>query len=136
MKTIIKKAIEGGYMSDEISRCTIWLINSLGGLNIDHTFTDPYEEERQGKINIYSKEKIVIDPSFWQALGKACEWQFETDECLNDEHTHKGVPEEPIFCPECPNDEWLQNALRFHEINLTEGFENAVSWLEDLTKQL
>lgn len=53
---------------------------------------------------------IPLDPLFWQALEKSCGWE------------HYGVE----------GKEYLDFALRFHEINLTQGFDSAVAWLSDL----
>lgn len=65
-------------------------------------------------INNYSNpEMFFLDPLFWQALGKACGWGKDYD----------GEPEE-----------WLSIALRFYEINLTEGWDKAVAYLAEITK--
>jgi hypothetical protein len=65
--------------------------------------------------------EMYLDPLFWQSLGKACRWeepkprfQFDSD------NSHK---------------DWKSNALRFHEINLAEGWSKAVEWLENLIKE-
>lgn len=62
----------------------------------------------QGKQYTY----LVCDPIFWQALGKSCGWR-----------------EEPAL-----KQNWEFIALSFHEINLTEGWDKAVKYLEDLIK--
>ena len=58
---------------------------------------------------------VVLDPLFWQALAQT---QF------------KGwgdVPSEN-FCG------WLYNAQEFYRINLTQGFDKAVEYLEEIIK--
>ncbi len=77
METIIKKAIEGGYV---------------------HNYDLP------GKL-------MLLDPLFWQALGKACGW-----------NPHKKISDV----------DWIDHALRFHKINLTQGWDKAVEYLADL----
>lgn len=65
-------------------------------------------------------EMFTLDSLFWQALGKACGWDMEpnyTSPCFD------GMISEP----EC-------QAIRFHEINIREGWDKAISYLEDLIK--
>lgn len=70
----------------------------------------------------YQSYKITVcDPLFWQALGKACGLSWVCESCVEYEKDN---------CQE----KWLENALRFHEINLTEGWDKAVAYLEDLIK--
>lgn len=69
-----------------------------------------------------SHEASVCDPLFWRALGKACGWERKAHECKCDSR-------EDIW-----EDEEITYALRFHEINLTEGWDTAVKYLEDLIK--
>ncbi len=65
------------------------------------------------------KEVIVCDPLFWQALGKSCGWEWESKhERFGTRYYGTGA--------------WKENALKFHEINLTESFTSAVAWLEKL----
>ena len=69
---------------------------------------------------------ISTDPLFWQALGKACKWEEDTrfadmeDGEISEIMTLYG--------------DWKDNALKFYEINLTEGWDKAVEWLKDLIK--
>jgi len=108
METIIKKAIEGGYKSKEKT-----IHNQIG----------------------YDKV-IVLDPLFWQALGRACGW--EGFYASKDDDTwglyniwdgkHQGLRDTGI-------EVWKYHALRFHEINLTEGWDRAILYLSELTKE-
>lgn len=54
--------------------------------------------------------KTLFTPEFWKALGVACNW------------------------PDTLSPIWLQNALHFYEISLTEGWEKAIRWLERVIK--
>lgn len=63
-----------------------------------------------------------MNSQFWQALGKAKEWE-DGDWCMGSSgYEYKD------------KDDWLKHALKFYEINLTQGFDEAVKWLEDLIK--
>lgn len=75
-----------------------------------------------GLIDIFAahQKSSFLDPLFWQAIGKRCGW-CECD-CGGQ---HEG---------ECPVPDWQNTALRFYEINLTEGFEKAVEYLQNLIK--
>lgn len=63
-----------------------------------------------------TEQEIVCDPIFWQSLGKACGW----------EEAHK----ENNFSKA----EWVYQGRMFHEINLTEGWNRAVEYLNELIK--
>lgn len=99
---IIKKSIDGGYSWNEYL--------NTGGLI--------YDLERY--VNIGQKDhlnrKIILDPIFWQALGKACGWENAIDKFDDKKlvgRTH------------------IEKALDFHEINLTQSFDSAVDWLSN-----
>ena len=62
---------------------------------------------------------IVCDPLFWQSLGKACGWKWCDFNC----------PKEP--CEHIKGD-WLYQAKTFHEINLTQSWNDAVQYLSNL----
>lgn len=89
METIIKRAIEGGY--------------------IPKPFT-AYD---------------VLDPLFWQSLVKACGWT-----CCG---VWNGIGVRPKGHETCSNP-FIRRALRFHEINLTEGWDAAITYLTEITK--
>lgn len=65
---------------------------------------------------------IVLDPLFWQALGEVCEWERKAFECRCD--AREDVWEE----------EYITYALRFHEINLTKGWIQAVEYLSKIIR--
>lgn len=109
MEQIILKAIEGGYKSSE-NLIEVWGV---------------YHHVGYG---------FVLDPLFWQALGKECGW--ESNQCEKCKSTY---PEYVNGCVRCgghvsPDKNHLHYALRFHEINLTQGWDKAVEYLEDLIK--
>jgi len=106
MEEVIKKAMEGGF------------IYSKG-----HT-----KKEMDWIINLFSENKyeVVCNPLFWQALGKSCGWekhpkrQVEFHQPLSS-FTQTGIEK--------------YHALRFHEINLAEGWDKAVDYLSSLIKE-
>lgn len=107
MKEIIQKAIEGRYFIPPMQ-----LHDTFGKLELIYGLKPEY--------------CVVLDPLFWQSLSKACLWERLV-----------AMPSMPlsshISLKTIPTDEnWRMIALRFHEINLTEGWDKAVSWLEDL----
>lgn len=123
METVINKAIEGGYDKRYIP--TI-------GIDFPRHHT--------------TVTTILMDRDFWQALGKACGWY---EYCDNPDHgfidAMGGVQSSDIGrlgCPGCGHDDErivpssrkrpIKYALQFHEINLTQGFDKAVQWLEEL----
>lgn len=92
MKEIIEKAIEGGYEQGPIYQVKFRLNGDW-----DATF--------------------FMDSSFWQALGKACGWDWGY--CKDEDSEYNN------HCTKCIH-------RRFHEINLTEGFDKAVDYLKKL----
>lgn len=60
-------------------------------------------------------ENIALDPSFWQALGKALGWS-DTRKSNYDFLGKPHVREEMQ-----PSPDWTRNALRFYDLILTEG---------------
>lgn len=83
-----------------------------------------YTWEVRGNIN---KSEAVLDPLFWQALGKACGWESDTRFA---DMGSDGVMSEMMTL----SGEWKDHALRFHEINLTEGWDSAISNLSGVIK--
>ncbi len=105
-ETLIKKAIEGGYK--------------------DYT-------ETSGSSTKKYHSDILFDPLFFQALGKACGWEYTQDKLkieAIDPNEREQIAKEWNIKPD-----WKIYALRFHEINLTEGFDKAVEWLTNLVKE-
>lgn len=105
MDLIIKKAIEGGYIGDK------------------HLEMSPLEVRNFIDSFIANKEKVLLDPLFWQALGKACGWE-------NSERYWSVEQEVKITLL----DSWENTAMTFHHKNLTEGWNQAVAYLQEVTK--
>jgi len=80
-----------------------------GGVWEDEYFTSDYNLSQIPQI-------IVCDPLFWHSLSKACGWETQFDE-------DKGF-----------NHQWLNIAKHFHEINLTQGWNQAVEYLQSIIK--
>lgn len=126
MDKIIAKAIEGGY---EHSDYDLTRFNGLAEATLPDVMCH-----------------IVCDPLFWQSLGKSCGW---IEVCDNPGHgiinAMAGVKITDINrlgCPGCGHNEdhivestrnnHIKYALRFHEINLTEGWSEAVEYLSKI----
>ena len=117
MQEIIKKAIEGGYfIPGMVTYDTFVKLELIYGLKPEYC--------------------CVLDPLFWQSLGKACGWMGY--QCVNCGYKHFstfGFSECCQFWSSAKTrDRWQYEALKFHEINLTEGWDKAVDWLNDLIK--
>lgn len=106
MDEIVNKAIEGGYKNGHI-----W-----GKDGVMYILKD----ESGHQYGMISEEFIVLDPLFWQALSKACGW--------GNKRTYNQADQLEV------ERYWKVYALRFYEINLTEGWDAAVKYLSDLIK--
>ena len=109
MSNILKKAKEGGY---------------------------GYPNGNKDKTTDKLMKVDTMNADFWIALGKACGW--ESIKCL-DMRCGLSAHGELIHESLCPlhiygveKSGWKEIALHFHEINLTEGWDKAVSYLEEL----
>lgn len=118
METVIKKAIDGG-----------WIVKGAIG----------YKGTKGDAGSTHIPETLYyafLDPLFWQALGKACGWGTIHDEGCDSQKDYCTHPNKKCTCEQCDcytQFEWKENALRFHEINLTQGFDFAIKYLSDLT---
>ena len=98
-KQAIEKAIEGGWHSEL----------GLDGVN-------EYGAYFNDGLYHYRPQEIALDPSFWQALGKALGWTDYSEEHYTDSRdrtysrTHKT---------------WWLNASRFYDLILTGGDTDA-----------
>ncbi len=106
MEQIIKKAIEGGY------------------------------KKRLCPTSFVTSKLVTLDPLFWQALGKACGWGDEkVIRASLDKGGYRTSDEfDGFIYDETELNTWQDNAIHFHEVNLTKGFDEAMKWLEDLIK--
>lgn len=107
MKQIIQKAIEGGWGGKFTYEPEITMLDAkCVGFSKPGTFDG---------VSM-SLCDLVMQKEFWQALGKACGW--------NDESLWRAGIDGSA--------EWYLRAMTFHEINLTEGWDKAVKYLEEL----
>lgn len=101
-KSAVEKAIEGG-----------WLGNTNRDLKV---VIDRYNDvlTKRGRVIYYKKsqERIALDPTFWQALGKALGWPEKS------EVYRRG--------------KWLHQAVCFYDLILTGG-DTEKFWAEVLT---
>lgn len=136
MEKIIKRAIEGGYNIPHHSELNGTMTYTKEHLCVMYLYklqrssgSSTWEEAR----DFYKYEKLILDPRFWQALGKACGWGIQIKEYKGDVHVNHhfngGKCTEMCVVPS------TKVALRFQEINLTEGWDKAVEYLEDLIKE-
>lgn len=111
MEDIIKKAIEGGYE------------------RTDKNYFAP--------MGRFDCDAIVLDPLFWQALGKSCGWD-RSDKGLC-QITLKWEKLNPAFYADCLHHReatmsWYLAGKTFHETNLNSGWDSAVAYLTNLIK--
>lgn len=107
MEQIIKKAIEGGWRKH-------FYFSHFNGDEV--AFGDTTRDSENNPCFYTSTHAILLDPLFWQSLGKAVGWKHTT----------------PLTGENMVPPTWQYHALRFHEINLTEGWEQAVKYLQSL----
>lgn len=108
MENIIKKAIEGEYRPT---------------MRFDGIFDSDGKWVGSAGQTTISFSEMIIDPLFWQALGKSCRWKDEW------------------ACPQCNklNPElgfvgFHYHAMKFYELNLTSGWDSAINYLTNLIK--
>lgn len=72
-KEFIEKAIEGGWRIEGYGKNWKYDISEYGALSA-------YENSRSIYSNKYFKEKILLDPLSWAAVGKTEGWGLRTTE--------------------------------------------------------
>lgn len=87
-KQAIEKAIDGGWKKDDLERCTIAFYEPKGCNGgscyiIDFTYNSPETGERKGLKYHFTQWQIALDPTFWQALGKALKFDQPIWKCGN-----------------------------------------------------
>jgi hypothetical protein len=102
MKELIEKAIQGGYRNGHI-----WGMEDV--LYI-------LKNENGDRYGFLSKEQMLLDPLFWQALFS--DKYVEIEQYFDGEFTEGALQVE-----------WLGRAMVFHKINLTQGFDKAVEYV-------
>jgi len=123
METIIKKAIKGGW----------------GGM--EEKYVKLFSHFSQ-KTQVDNFKTFSCDPLFWQAIGKACGWGIKKVEMIvparytmrkGKKIQWKSNKRTRIYFNKKV---WAKNALHFHEINLTEGWEPAIKYLTSLLPEV
>lgn len=101
---------------EEIIKCAI-----RGGHRAECIYFDPIKDEYFFNQK-YNENLVFLDQEFWKAIGKAKGWGNEIigNPILS---SHKLLPK------------WYIKAIRFHEINLTQGFSKAIEYLEKLIEE-
>lgn len=149
MEDIIKKAIEGGYKP--LGWFDPYTAESRGFVSDGTEIIAIYGVD--GDRTTVNMLQVVMSPLFWQALGKACGWYKEEHlvylipdgidytKALIYVEDNLGTPLNPadakriLYLPynRTGKGTWIKNALRFHEINLTSGWDKAVEYLQEIT---
>lgn len=83
--------------------------------------------------------KIVMEPEFWQALGKACGWgeypdyKIELPMLFEEEiQAAPAITQKQFGYKIEKHSPYMWYAIRFHQINLTEGWKKAVEYLSSI----
>lgn len=130
MESIIKKAIEAGYKprtktSVEFVGANDGRMEKDGERTINGWSVWNFTEgNNKGSSICIEHSNTVLDPLFFQALGKACGWEGKI---ARDENTEPYCSNMVMIS--CDEPLWEYYALRFHEINLTKGWDKAVEYL-------
>lgn len=105
---IIKCAVEGGWNKSSKYK----LIDMYGG-SVTFSFVD-----LDGNTNSidWAMAELILDPNFWEAIGRAKGWE--------EEYFEKYGIETKFF--------FLGYAMEFMEINLTQGWQPAIEYLYSL----
>lgn len=99
-------------LEEEIIKCAVG-----GGYDIGYNFT--FVKNSSSHIRLFicdSKKSFVLDPNFWEAIGRAKGWE--------EEYFEKYGIETKFF--------FLGYAMEFMEINLTQGWQPAIEYLYSL----
>jgi hypothetical protein len=133
MEEIIKKAIEGGYAIQKSYYARPVVFTKLKTTNEYYTVfelddTTVVEDKNGEEVTVpltssHQTSMIILDPLFWQAISNACGWE-------NSERYWSVEQEVKITLL----DSWENTAMTFHHKNLTEGWNQAVAYLQEVTK--
>lgn len=89
---------------------------------IKKAFIGGYEVKQYSENFALNNDFVVFDPLFWQSLAKACGWgnmAFNLENLNTKQRRKFGY-------------EYQWHYIRFMEINLTEGWNKAISYLESI----
>ena len=79
-----------------------------------------YDKYINSSVSGKSFEEMLLDPKFWQAIGKQKGWEQPTTPLSGVKAINRG--------------KWLYIAENFHTINLTQSFDDAINYLYELIK--
>lgn len=79
----IERAIEGGWMNGSVRQAMVMFgkdgfrvfVNGFGWVMLHDKNEEPNGGLFQNKADSFRYEQAVIDPAFWQALGRAEGWE-------------------------------------------------------------
>jgi hypothetical protein len=114
-KEIIEKAIEGGWKRGVDASKNVFSFDIYES-GIVYS-VDP--------VMYIDAEEMIIDPLFWQSLGKALGWDKEDEENLKLYHASGGYGRMPVTIYK-----WNKNAHNFYNLLLTSG--NTEKFWKDL----
>ena len=101
IETIIKDAIDGGWNPKPLYYVPRWKTLSNNGITLSGG---------EGDTERYTTHQLLLDPTFWQAVGKTRDWDFQYS-CSNPEHINPKA-----ICPDCEfeqEDTWKEYWLEF-----------------------
>lgn len=113
-KSVIEKAVQGGWEPFK----PVVVVGDGSWELIDfqiYSYAHPGEEFGTARINIYH---IALDPTFWQALGKALGWY--AGKSFWEKHDLSDLEDKDNLCPIC-------NAHRFYNLVLQGKADNDIS---------
>lgn len=89
-----------------------------------------YEVPKSSYVELWSWEFNVINPEFWQTVAKLCDFGIKIGDYKGDIHVnhHSNGGK----CTELCVVSSVKLALRFHELNLLYGKEEAMAYLVDI----
>lgn len=118
MENIIRKSIEGNwkqwYGINKEPAFVVYCDRSIADTWWVRWDTFPAQPMEGQRIDI---KHMVLDPKFWLALSRACKWDVQM-----------------VANPQPHNYRWFIEALKFYEINLTDGWQKAIEYLESVVK--
>lgn len=85
-----------------------------------------YYFDENGNWDWEPAEVMFMKSLFWKALGKACGWIDKDGNSIA-----KYINNDPKHTK---REMWLYYSLKFHEINLTQGFNKAIKYLQEIIK--
>lgn len=139
MENIIKKAIEGGWIKSPYS---FQFKEILGDNSRGYTVVIRFIMDKgMPSDSFYHLEWILMQASFWQALSKSCNWAERICFACGCYMVTTISDQEGLWT--CSSSRcrkidgrlgWHHHAMAFHSINLTDSWENAVKYLEEITE--